>query len=876
MSATAESEVRLTSPDNFTPRKITKKPTLQYAVLTFLLLWALAAQLTYSGFVIYTQVNSTKYLRVPFTTGEYSTRISGLRPGYENSGLKIDDEVLALNSEPLRGVKQLDEIRFNLHPGDRLVITVRRTTNGQSQTMDVPIVMRPYKAGAFGWATAICVSVLLPLSCLIVGFYIAFARPRDPLAWITMTMLASFGQLGSGGSWAIWSPWREMLSVYHVILANSWPLWMVLFALYFPVPFGFIRKHPWLNWVIAVPSIFFGAFDLYGTLREGMHLYELQWLAGFLKAAYRPASLLFTGYVFAFFFLLAAKRRVLKAADARRRLNIMRAGCSVALLPLLLLVLSQLGFVPQLPVWLTTICLVLLLFFPITMAYVIVVQRAMDVRMVIRTGIRYALASTGVKILRLVLIASVAALTLHFALRSSHHVQAFLIAAVGAALIFALGRVAKRVSGWMDRRFFREAYNTEVILADLSNSVAGIRDTKALLDTVTRRIADSLHVLRIAVLLERGDQYEPACALGYNGTTPQVELKQDAATIRLLKQAHSPSKVYFDDPQSWVHGTSGKEQAALMALDSQVLLPLAPNNRMLGVISLGPKRSETPYSKADLQLLGAVASQTGLALENARLTESIRQEVAERERINRELEIARDVQQRLFPQTLPKVQGLDFAGYCRPVFGVGGDYYDFIKLSDGCIGIAIGDVSGKGIAAALMMASLQASLRGQTIRPCSTLSEMIAHINRLVYDASADNRYATFFYAQYDPQSHALHYVNAGHNPPIVCRKRVDGKEILRLTEGGLVVGLFPAAPYQEAQLTLQAGDVVVAFTDGISEAMNKAEQEWDEERLIETIRSCNSRSAADMINSILERVDAFTVGTQQHDDMTLVVMRVQ
>src|SRR5438552_6097054 len=166
----------------------------------------------------------------------------------------------------------------------------------------------------------------------------------------------------------------------------------------------------------------------------------------------------------------------------------MSAGSSVALLPLLLVVLSEMRFVPQLPVWLTTVCLVLLVFFPITMAYVIVVQRAMDVQMVIRTGIRYALASTGVKILRFALIAAVAALTLHFALESGHHVQAFLIAAIGATVIFGLGRVAARVSRWMDRRFFREAYNTEVILAELSSSVAGIRDVHTLLDTVTRRI----------------------------------------------------------------------------------------------------------------------------------------------------------------------------------------------------------------------------------------------------------------------------------------------------------------------------------------------------------------------------------------------------
>lgn len=872
MLGTAGNEVRLTK-----LLKLAKKPNLQYAVLTALLIWALTAQLTYSGFVIYTHTNSAKYLQVPFRTKEYSTRIAWLPPSYEKSGLEIGDDVVALNGTRVEGMRQIDDMRFNLHPGDMLGITVRRMANGRPQMLTVPVRMHPYPSGAFSWVTVLSVTALLPLSCLIVGFYIAFARPRDPLAWITMAMLASFGQLaGSGISWSIWSPWREMLLVYHAILANSWPLWMVLFALYFPVPFEFIRRHSWLNWVLALPSIFFGALDLYGYSEEGMHLRELRPFAGFLEAAYRPVSLLFTGYVFAFFFLLGAKKCVLKDADAKRRLDIMTAGCSVALLPLLAVVLSQLGIVPGLPPWAISTCLLMLLFFPITMAYVIVVQRAMDVRMVVRTGVRYALASTGVKILRIALIAAVAGLTLHFALESGHHTHALVIAASGGALIFALGRVATRVSRWMDRRFFREAYNTEVILAELSNSVAGIRDIKALLETVTQRIAASLHVGRIAVLLERGDRYEPAYALGYGGSPPPIELRRDAATIRLLKQVHSPSKVYFDDPQSWVHGTSEKEQEALQTLQSQVLLPLTQNNRVLGVISLGPKRSEAPYSKEDLQLLGAVASQTGLAIENARLTESIRQEVAQRERLNRELEIARDVQLRLFPQKLPKVEGLDFAGYCRPAFGVGGDYYDFIKLSDGCMGMAIGDVSGKGIAAALLMASLQASLRGQTINPGSRLSEMIEHINRLVYDASADNRYATFFYAQYEPGGRILKYVNAGHNAPILCRKGAGSPEVERLEEGGTVVGLFPEAPYQEAQCKLCRGDFVVAFTDGISEAMNDAEEEWTEEQLIETIRNGDSRSAADMITAILERVDAFTGGARQHDDMTLVVMRVQ
>lgn len=857
-------------------RELIKKPDPQYAVLTVLLLWALIAQLTLSGFVVYSQAISTRYLSVPFDRAEYTLRISHIAPSYEKSGLKVGDEIIALNGQRIEGSHEIDKMQFKLHPGDTLVATVRRGSGVRAQTLNVPVRMRAYPSQALGWAMVLGLWVLLPLSCIVVGFYIAFARPRDPLAWITMAMLASFSQLiGIDSYGAVWPPWREILIVYHALLNCVWPVWMVLFALYFPAPFAFIRKRPWINWAMAAPFLCLATVAVYGDLRQGAHMHELDWLADFVRLRNPFLIILISLYIGAFFFFLGCKKQM-QDADAKRRLNIMTAGCSLALCPLIPVVLKELNVLPWLPEWLTTVCLLMVVFFPITMAYVIVVQRAMDVRMVIRTGIRYALASTGVKILRVALIAAVAALTLHFALESGHHTQAFLIAAIGGALIFWLGRAATRVSRWMDRRFFREAYNTEVILAELSNSVAGIRDVRALLDTVTRRIADSLHVPRIAVLLERGDRYEPAYALGYDGMTPPVELKRDTATIRLLKQVHSPSKIYFDDPQSWVHGTSDKEQAALQALGAQVLLPLNLNNRMLGVISLGPKRSEAPYSRVDLQMLGAVASQTGLALENARLMENIRQEVAQRERLNRELEIARDVQQRLFPQTLPNVEGLDFAGYCRPAFGVGGDYYDFIKLSDGCMGIAIGDVSGKGIAAALMMASLQASLRGQTINPCATLSEMIEHINQLVYDASADNRYATFFYAQYDPESRTLRYVNAGHNPPILCRKGINGAKVVRLVEGGTVVGLFPSAPYQEAQITLRSGDVMVAFTDGISEAMNDAEEEWDEERLIDLIRNSNSRSAADMVGCILERVDAFTSGARQHDDMTLVVMRVQ
>ena len=175
----------------------------------------------------------------------------------------------------------------------------------------------------------------------------------------------------------------------------------------------------------------------------------------------------------------------------------------------------------------------------------------------------------------------------------------------------------------------------------------------------------------------------------------------------------------------------------------------------------------------------------------------------------------------------------------------GGDYYDFLLLPDGRLGIAIGDVSGKGISAALMMASLQASLRGQImLAPCN-LAELISRVNRLVYEASSANRYATFFFAAYEPKTRQLTYVNAGHNPPMVFTKSGDPSQVARLDVGGTVVGLLPRASYQEASFTLHSGDLLVAFTDGISEAMSPEDKEWGEERMIETVKHCDSLTVA-------------------------------
>ena len=257
---------------------------------------------------------------------------------------------------------------------------------------------------------------------------------------------------------------------------------------------------------------------------------------------------------------------------------------------------------------------------------------------------------------------------------------------------------------------------------------------------------------------------------------------------------------------------------------------------------------------------------------------AVRAEIAECEQLGRELEIARQMYDQLFPCHLPLVAGLDYCGANRPAFKMGGDYFDFLdflSVPSPKLGIAIGDVSGKGIPAAMLMPILRTSLRGLTIFPQANLARLVTNLNRLVHEALSPNHFASFFYAEYEVPTRRLTYVNAGHNPPIVLRNRAAGHQVLRLEVGGGLLGLHQESSYCEATVALEAGDVLVAYTDGLSEAMNLQGQLWGEDRLIQTAKKCASLSAADTIDALLEAVSSFANGARQRDDIALVILRI-
>jgi len=859
-----------------------KRPFFRYCVLVFLAAITLAYEARYLHDIVRDEVRTSPFFSIRLATN----RVDLVSSEAAKAGIRKDDEVVSINGRPYHGLSDWAQPFAQTPAGGAITVVVRSPDLGASDERTVILPVKAVHPAALDIAGAITLYFLIPAICVALGFWVAFQRPLDRMAWLLLALMLTFPHAFESYKAEAWPPgWREAAVFYHSAFGSMVPLVMFLFGRFFPetFPTGAIYDKVWriLQWAIAVP---YGIFSLIGAMVTALNLGSYRSAAVFERVTH-PLNGVMQAFEYlmisSFFAAMGIKYGVSRSRDARRRLRILLWGTAAAWTPPLLLTLwaraAGRPLAEAFPQWAIVAALVPLVLFPITLAYVIVVQKAMGVGVALRQGVQYALAKNGVRVLQAISVSAVAFAAFEI-LRDPSHGRLLKLGVIVAGILVGLRirSLADRLRAWVDRRFFREAYDAENVLADLSEKVRTMVEPKPLLETVATRISDTLHVPQVAVLLDGGGPYRPAYAMGYSDLSG-VCFPPSAGTTRLLREQREPARVYLDDRDSWLYrdtGVTQEERSKLSQLGSELLLPLAVRDKLLGFISLGPKKSEEPYTGSDVRLLKSVATQTGLALENANLMREIADQVAQRERLHREVEIAREVQERLFPQTLPATAGLDYAGHCRPALGVGGDYYDFLALPQGHLGVAVGDVSGKGIAAALMMASLQASLRGEATRAPENLAAAISNINRLVYEASSANRYATFFYGQYDPASRKFNYVNAGHNPPILFHC-IDGCwSVARLEVGGTVVGLLPSFPYQQGAVTLAPGDILVAYTDGISEAMNADEEEWGESRLMQTIESCTGLPAQQILDRVFTAADTFVSGAQQHDDMTLVVLR--
>ena len=863
-----------------------------------LLALAAAASLTYYAASVSSTLIEVYGDRVPRNPTYHGIRLraaTGVREEAREAGVHWGDPVVAINGRPFTGYNVLLEELRKSHAGDSMKMTLQPKGEAaplSEQTVSVRLApvyaTRPALLDLI--SRVFFLDVFFPLACLLLGIWVVAARPRDKNAWFLFGILQYFVLIFAGNQFwpgAVFA----FTSLWSVIALFAGPLCIMCFGIYFPERSHYDISYPWIKWVLIGLQAALFPLVLFYNYGFAFSFQTIAWISPWMGALTRTITIVAMFTIMIYFVCIGQKAATASSPDVKRRLNILQAGSTISNTPLFILVLISVTSGKDLgdgiPPWIFLGAIFIFTLFPISLAYVVVVHRAMDLRIIVRQGTKYALARSSLWFLR-ALTGFLLGLAIVHALRHKpvEPVNLVLVAGLAALLLVVRFRTTKVLSAWIDRKFFREAYSTEQVLGELATQVQGFTETPALIRTVSECISKALHVDRIAVLLRSGDTFQLKYAAGVD-IGGEVLLPGNSKTIANLDTVKKPANVYLDNPDAWLLAATDAERSALRELGAEMLIPLRGSNRLLGVMALGPKRSEEPYSRTDRALLQSVALHTGLSIENSELVHLLVVEAGKRERINREIEVAREVQERFLPQSYPAIPGVELAGAYRPAQTIGGDYYDFIEMRQAggdagnsavSLGIAIGDVSGKGISAALLMASLRASLRGLTRKSNGDLAAMMHEVNDLVYEASASNRYATFFFAQLEPISRRLTYVNAGHNAPALIRHHIASggePQIIRLEAGGPVIGLLENSHYEQSTLVLQPADILLAFTDGISEAMTIDGDEWSEDRLIERLVQCPNMPTAALVKCLFDAADEFANGAPQHDDMTLVMLKM-
>ncbi|HEV2801730.1 MAG TPA: PP2C family protein-serine/threonine phosphatase [Pyrinomonadaceae bacterium] len=492
---------------------------------------------------------------------------------------------------------------------------------------------------------------------------------------------------------------------------------------------------------------------------------------------------------------------------------------------------------------------------------------------------------------------------------------------LAAALVHLF--IRRHVLPRVERRFSPPAYDDRRILLDLSEAARAATNTDELYNYVVEMIRGALGSANVSLFVHEGAAGRFACRASAEAGAPfrrenseaqldanseaqtsaseqdeaaTLSLPHDAFVVNRLRNLAIPLHIEPQDLETWVRaldGASDALQAARIAecstlrrLQSSLMLQIKMKEQLVGILSVGRRQTGRAFSPQDEQLLMSVAGQLALVIENSKLVERM----AEEERLRRELALAAEVQQRLFPSHPPSSETLELSGLCQPARGVGGDYYDFLSLDNGQTGITVADVAGKGISAALLMSIVQATLRSQAMAHCTnvsvagSLSNLVSVMNRLLCRSTGIASYVTFFYAQFDAREGKLTYVNAGHNPPFLIRKRESTgadeeaavNDYLKLATGGAVIGVFEHFGYEEETLDMQSGDLLFAYTDGVTEALNLAGEEYGEERLLLELVAATNYTAEEIRDRVVGRLREWCAGARQHDDLTLVVLKVK
>ena len=414
-------------------------------------------------------------------------------------------------------------------------------------------------------------------------------------------------------------------------------------------------------------------------------------------------------------------------------------------------------------------------------------------------------------------------------------------------------------------RRLREAINELSILNDIAIAISSVSSLAEVISLIVRKCVKHLEARQCTVtLLEEEDENAP-----FRTFVRELDTSKGMKPFKLDSQIagwmiKNKKALVVNDLENDQRFHLDTKSSRIIT--SMLCAPLTHKGKLIGSINLFNKKSEGGFTVENKRLLSIIASQSAQVIKNARLLE---EEKAYRA-LKEEMKLAYNIQMELLPSENPVVEGYDIAGRSIPAKAVGGDYYDFIKANSGILVFCIGDVVGKGIPAALLMSNTQATLRGQVENVLSP-SRVLTRSNSLLFRSTDAGKFITLFMATLDPASHRINYCNAGHEYPLLFRN--DGS-VEQLQTEGLILAAIEDFDFGERSTTLKPGEILLLYSDGITEAFNPEGDQFGLERLKEVIEGCRDSSSEEILSEVVSSIRKFSNGREQSDDITLIVIR--
>ena len=820
-----------------------------------------------------------------FWDGKGEPRVTGVDPKGMATGLQVGDEMIAINGVKIKDDPSILGYGGERPPGTRYTLTVRRA----GELRDVVIQTIPHE-GRVQFDPYYYISLLF----LVTGWLVFLLRPDDKQAWLLALMLGTFTGL-VGNDPANLPLWLNQIATAAAAMGLLFLPIFIHFFLIFPVPSPLLRRWPRLETWVYLPYLLFIlpvviAFRAPGS--NGIWMMRYQWFRLFVFAINPLLAL----YLAVGLICLLINYR---AADpvARRRLRVVMSGSAVGFFNLFLLSMGRpsglLELMPTLWSWLGTMLFITLPLIPLSFVYAIVRHKVIPVSLIIRRSVRYLLVSRGSMALEAIAVG----LTIVFLFRTvfDHWQLNGRLAGVAATIVGFLiwggahGMHKRWLAPLIDRRFFRQSYDAQQIITELTRSLGAVTGMLKLLELVATKIQTALQTENVTIFLrdQTAGNYKSAYSCDYSEAEGRAivssrigldtSLRQYAKMIEQRSDNGQPVELEPADFLSERDGILAAELETLRGVKATLMMPLVSKDGMLGLISLGPRLGDLPFSHEDERLLMSVGGPATFAIENALLVERMleearrRQELeAENEQRAKELEEARQLQLSMLPKKLPQSPHLEIAAYMKPAAEVGGDYYDFHQSDNGTLTVVVGDATGHGLKAGTVVTAMKSLFR--TFAGEDDLVLVFNQSSRVLKEMNLRSLFMGLTMIKL--KGRRMKISSAGMPPTLIYRAEKGLVEEVMIK--AMPLGSISNYRYRDLECALDRGDVVVLMSDGFPERFNQDGEMFDYFRAKQSLVEAASCSPHEIVDHFVKAGDRWANGRPQNDDITFVVLKVK